>query len=185
MANQLRSQTLIIIFIVSTIFAIAPSYCSRIRVVHPDDETLIETTCKQTPNYDLCVKSLKSDPESSNTDVAGLGLIMVKLITAKAKATENKIDNLLRGGGLNKKQRQALKSCRGMYEMVVEIDVPEAIEALEKGNPKFAEDGVKDMGNEAVDCDEEFDGEKSLLKQENEAIHELASIAVAIVRQLL
>ncbi|KAK4280503.1 hypothetical protein QN277_012124 [Acacia crassicarpa] len=72
-----------------------------------------------------------------------------------------------------------------MYEMMLDIDVPEAIEALEKGNPKFAEDGVKDMGNEAVYCEEEFDDEKSLLKQENEAIHELASIAVAIVRQLL
>ncbi|XP_028794165.1 cell wall / vacuolar inhibitor of fructosidase 1-like [Neltuma alba] len=184
MAN-LRSQTLMIIFIVPTIFVITPSHCSRIRMVHSDDESLIETTCKQTPNYDLCVQSLKSDPGSSHTDVAGLGLIMVKVITAKAKATENKINHLLQGGDLDPKQEWALKSCRGMYDMVLRTDVPEATEALQKGNPKFAEDGVKDMGNEAIYCEGEFDGDKSLLKPENDAMRDLAWVAVAIVRQLL
>ncbi|XP_054820280.1 cell wall / vacuolar inhibitor of fructosidase 1-like [Prosopis cineraria] len=185
MTNMISQATLIIVFIVATTSLTSPSHCSRIRMVHSENESLIESTCKQTPNYDLCVQSLKSDPSSSEADVAGLGLIMVKVITAKAKATKNKINNLLQGKDLDRKQKGALKSCREMYEMVLETDVPEATEALREGNPKFAEDGVKDIGNEATYCEGEFNGTKSLLKPENEAVRELAWVAVAIVRQLL
>ncbi|XP_028753527.1 cell wall / vacuolar inhibitor of fructosidase 1 [Neltuma alba] len=174
-----------IIFIVTTIFIVSPSSCSRAGKIHPHGKTLIETTCKNTPNYNLCVQSLKSDPASSVADVAGLGLIMVKVTAAKAKAASNRINQLLHRGRVGAKQEKALRSCAEMYKVVVENDVPEAIEALKKGDPKFGEDGVRDAQDEATYCEEEFSGVKSPLTRENNAVRNAAAVTVAIVRQLL
>ncbi|KAL9371188.1 hypothetical protein Peur_036328 [Populus x canadensis] len=56
---------------------------------------LIEKTCKQTPYYDLCVRSLISSPRSFNTDVEGLAKIMVHTINAEATHTLHRIYKLL------------------------------------------------------------------------------------------
>ncbi|XP_015867826.2 cell wall / vacuolar inhibitor of fructosidase 1 [Ziziphus jujuba] len=170
------------IFLVHAFFLLSlPT--SQCRVL-PMDEKLIESTCRQTPNYDLCVSSLKSDPKSSTADVPGLALILVNLIKSKATETLNQIDSLLkRGPGAGEKQ--ALDSCHSKYHAILEGDVPQAIEALTKGNYKFAEDGANDAANEANSCESDFPSGSSPLTDMNKYVHDVSAIAATVVSTLL
>lgn len=41
---------------------------------------IVDKTCKQTPDYTLCLSLLRSDPRSSSADTVGLVLILVDKI---------------------------------------------------------------------------------------------------------
>lgn len=56
---------------------------------------LIETTCKQSKYYDLCVSSLKADPRSTGADMIGLARIMLELTLARANIVLAKVNKLL------------------------------------------------------------------------------------------
>ncbi|GMY27953.1 cell wall / vacuolar inhibitor of fructosidase 1-like [Fagus crenata] len=147
------------------------------------DENLIQQTCKQTPYYNLCIYYIKADPRSTNANVAGLGLIMVDVIKAKAIQTLNHIKGLLQRSP-NPKVKQALNSCARKYNSIIVGDVPQAIEALTKGDPKFAEEGANDAANEANFCEEGFSG-NSPLTVENKLVHYVSTVAAAIAKILL
>ncbi|KAK9179149.1 hypothetical protein WN943_028347 [Citrus x changshan-huyou] len=108
---------------------------------------LIEHTCKQTPYYGLCVTSLKSDPRSKTAgDVQAIALIMVDIIKAKAGGALQHIEKL--------KQkypalRVPLSACKDRFNAIIIGDVPQAVEALTKGDPKFAVDAANDAALEA------------------------------------
>ena len=63
-------------------------------------------------------------------------------------------------------------------------NVPNAISALQKGDPKFAEEAANDAANEANDCENGFSG-KSQLTTENNVMHDASVITSAIVKILL
>lgn len=148
----------------------------------PMDGNLIVQTCKQTPFYDVCISSLKSNPRSSRTDVTGLALIMVDVLKTKATETLNHINGLRHG---SPKLNRPLRSCADGYKAIIEGDVPEAIEALQKGNPKFAEQAANDAADVASSCEDGFSGRRSPLTDMNKVVHEVAAVAAAIVRNLL
>ncbi|KDP27949.1 hypothetical protein JCGZ_19029 [Jatropha curcas] len=123
------------------------------------DANLIEQTCKRTPNYNLCVTSLKSDSRSSTADTRGLALIMVDVLKNRATETLQVINQLLQ-------------------------NIPVAIEALEKGDPKFAETAAMDAAYEASYCEDNFNGSSPLTKH-NTLVHDTGAVAAAIIRNLL
>ncbi|KAK6146246.1 hypothetical protein DH2020_020115 [Rehmannia glutinosa] len=138
------------------------------------DENLIETTCKNTPHYQLCINTLRADKGSSGADVAGLGLIMVEAVKAKSKEALSAIKKLQKS---QPKLATPLQQCRDMYKAVVSGDVPEAEQSI-RGNPKFAENGMADAAVEADDCEAAFQGvAKSPLTAVNTAARELAEVA--------
>ncbi|KAI9123291.1 hypothetical protein K1719_006180 [Acacia pycnantha] len=150
-----------------------------------NDANLIQQTCKHTPNQALCLQYLKSDPRSSDADISGLALIMVDAMKAKANQALAKIHRELQRKSLSDSEKQALSSCAEQYRAVLIADVPEAIAALQKGDPKFAEDGANDAALEANSCESGFSYGKSPLTQENHALHDIAQVTAAIVRNLL
>ncbi|RVW71581.1 Cell wall / vacuolar inhibitor of fructosidase 1 [Vitis vinifera] len=98
---------------------------------------LVDQTCKQTPNYDLCVKTLRADPRSSTADVTGLALVTVDAIKAKATATLDRINGLL-GTTPDPKTKAALSHCGELYDnAVLKADIPSAIEALRRVIPNL------------------------------------------------
>ncbi|KAI3459199.1 hypothetical protein Pfo_015862 [Paulownia fortunei] len=147
------------------------------------DQKLMETTCKNTPNYQLCITTLRASRGSATADVAGLGLIMVGAVKAKTKQALSAINKLSKSG--NPKLSQALQQCTDAYNAVLKADVPEAVEALTKGDPKFAENGMADAAVEADSCEGGFEGAKSPLSGVNKAVRDLAVVARAIIRNLL
>ena len=177
-------RTLVFIVLVLVVFQIIflpSSQCARLR---PNDNNLIEQTCKQTPNYNLCISSLKSDPKSATADVAGLALIMVNVLNTTTTQTLIHINSLLLQSPRNE-VKEALLSCVENYKTgVLTADVPVSIEALTKGNPKFADQGTQDAANESNSCEEGFSG-NSPLTVENTNINNVARVANAIVKLLL
>ncbi|TKY72473.1 Cell wall / vacuolar inhibitor of fructosidase 1 [Spatholobus suberectus] len=174
---NLKHLSLICSILVVAIISMPACHC---RVFHPNDVKLIEQTCRQTPNPNLCVRLLEADPRSRSADVRGLALIMVDVIKARGNEALNKINQLLRGGG----EKRALSSCADKYRAILQGDVPQATQALQFGNPKFAEDAASDSAVEATSCEGGFSG-RSPLTNENNAMRDVANVTRAIVRLLL
>lgn len=150
--------------------------------IHPLDDNLIQETCKQTPLYDLCVSSLESDPRSSTAaDVRHLALIMVDIIKAKSSDIFKRIEELQQQ---HKELQQPLSDCHSRYNAIIVGDVPQASEALQTGNFKFAEDGANDAAIEADVCESNFSG-KSPMTEMNKLMHDISVVTASIVRILL
>lgn len=77
-----------------------------------------------------------------------------------------------------------MDQCSRRYKTILNADVPEAIEAISKGVPKFGEDGVIDAGVEAYVCEKEFKG-KSPLTSLTKSMQKISNVTRAIVRLLL
>ncbi|KAI3822336.1 hypothetical protein L1987_09925 [Smallanthus sonchifolius] len=148
------------------------------------DRSLIESTCRATPSYNLCMSTLLTNPKSSTGDVSELGLIMVGATKAKATRAIQQIKSVYRS---RPDLRRALNECAQMYIAVVQADVPSAVQALDGGQPKFAEDGMADTAVEAQACERSFieRGHKSPLTKMNKDIENVANVARAIIRMLL
>ncbi|TQD73173.1 hypothetical protein C1H46_041302 [Malus baccata] len=144
------------------------SHCRR-AVIFPMDANLIDQTCKKTPNYNLCVSSLKSDPRSVKADVASLGFITVDIAKDKATDTANRINELLKQSPSD----QRLKTCATFYHTILVADVPEASQGFKLGNPKFAGQGMNDAADAAEACEKEFSS-KSPLTDKNKVVHDLS-----------
>jgi len=173
---NLKHLSIICSILVVAIISMSACHC---RVLQPNDLKLIEETCKRTPNPNLCLQLLKADPRAPSADIAGLALILVDVIKAKATEAEKTIKQLLKQGG-NKK---ALSECADDYDGILKLDVPTATRAV-RGNPKFAENAVSDCAVEADSCENGFHG-KSPLTHVNNGMHDVANVARAIIRNLL
>lgn len=146
---------------------------------------LIETTCERTPFYKLCVSTLQSDPRSSSADVAGLAHIAADKLKAKAAATLGQITGLLKAAK-DPKLKIALRDCVDYYNAIIKYDVPEAIEAVAKGDPKFGVEGATDAANEADACERGFQNQLRFpISASNKAVHDLSAVVASIVQLLL
>ncbi|XP_073041703.1 cell wall / vacuolar inhibitor of fructosidase 2-like [Primulina eburnea] len=67
-----------IVVVLVSVFFFSQSNASSANIM-----SLIESVCKKTFDYKLCVSSLKSNPRSFNTDVKGLARIMMDVILSK------------------------------------------------------------------------------------------------------
>ncbi|KAJ4822086.1 hypothetical protein Tsubulata_031767 [Turnera subulata] len=153
-------------------------YCSS--VVRCDDN-LIQQTCKQTPNPALCVSTLKSDPQSSKAvDVKGLALITINVVKVKATETAKIIGQQLKS---KPELKQALTNCASQYDTILTATIPSATQAVELGDPKFGEDGMKGTAEAAQECEDGFGG-KSTITSANQFVHDISTIGAAMIRLL-
>ena len=173
---NLKHLSIICSILVVAIISMSACHC---RVLQPNDLKLIEETCKRTPKPNLCLQLLKGDPRAPSADIAGLALILVDVIKAKANEAEKTIKQLLKQGG-NKK---ALSECAVDYKGILILDIPQATRAV-RGDPKFADDAVSDCAVEADICENRFNG-KSPLTHVNNGMRDVANVARAIIRTLL
>ncbi|KAL3505605.1 hypothetical protein ACH5RR_030987 [Cinchona calisaya] len=90
---------------------------------------------------------------------------------------------------LNKTNPELIKPlsiCGLLYYTVLNADIPEAVDALTKGVPKFAEDAMADSALEAKVCEESFLVYKcSPLVDINAAVCDLSLVAKSIIKNLL
>ncbi|KAF5738778.1 putative Pectinesterase inhibitor [Tripterygium wilfordii] len=168
-------RTLISLHLILLVLSTIPLTFSQITPL-----SIVDQTCKHTPYYNLCVSTLNADRRSATADVAGLALIMVDAIKAKATRTQGTIGRLLRSKPTLKKP---LSSCANAYNIILTVTIPEAYQAL-PGNPKFAEDGANGCATEANSCEQEFKG-RSPLTAMNKDVADTSAVAVGIIRLLL
>ncbi|KAL0433905.1 UNVERIFIED_CONTAM: hypothetical protein Slati_2724800 [Sesamum latifolium] len=163
----------------------AESSSSSASTSQNKEPPLVVTTCKNTPHYRLCLAVLRRSPKSAKADVWELALIAVGAVKTEAERAVDAIKKL-RKGGEGKKVAAALKQCAEAYDAVLEGDVNQAEEGLKLGDPKFADNGMADAAGEAESCEGAFAGVgKSPLRRVNSAVHDIAEVARAIVRNLL
>ncbi|CAA7015608.1 unnamed protein product [Microthlaspi erraticum] len=141
----------------------------------------VDTICKKTPDYTLCLSLLRSDPRSSTADTAGLGLILVDKIKALGTETLGQINQAYQTKPMLKR---ALNECTRRYKTIVDVDINTMIDAI-KGNPKFAEDAVVDAGVEASICEEAFPKGQSPFTRLTTRMNNICDVTRAVVRNLL
>lgn len=142
---------------------------------------LISKTCKKTPHYDLCLSSLQSSPQSSNSDISGLARIMADLVLSNATDTLNYIHGLLKQSPEEDLQRP-LANCAELYIPVVKYSLPQSIDALSNGHYGFANYGISDAAKQAQACEKGFSGStESPLTDRNTLVSSLSNVAVAII----
>ncbi|XP_019174086.1 PREDICTED: cell wall / vacuolar inhibitor of fructosidase 1-like [Ipomoea nil] len=144
---------------------------------------LVESTCRRTPNYELCVKVVSSDPRAQGADdITTLAIIMVDAIKAKSQETAIMINNLQK---TREDLKTALEQCAFDYKVILTASIPEAYEALTKGVPKFAEKGVVASSGSSQQCELGFQKAQSPLTALNTEVHDLSDVATAIIKILL
>ncbi|CAN0855290.1 Cell wall / vacuolar inhibitor of fructosidase 1 [Linum grandiflorum] len=147
---------------------------------------LIEKTCQQTPDYDLCVSSITGDPAARNANhVDTLALIMIDVVSNKATATSQMLKEIEWLFANEPSLKDPLTACANMYRVIVDDDVSVAINAVRLGDPKFGEGAMNDAGNEADSCERGFEQGESPLTELNKAVRKVADVASAIIRVLL
>ncbi|CAF2037334.1 unnamed protein product [Brassica rapa] len=82
--------------------------------------TTIESTCKTTNYYDLCVSALKSDPRSPTADTKGLAAIMASVGMTNATATASYIAKNLTATANNTALKKVLKDCSDKYTLAAD-----------------------------------------------------------------
>lgn len=147
------------------------------------DQKLIETTCKNTPDYKLCITIIMADPSSPRKELPDLALVVVADIKNTTIHTLATIDALKKTSP--PKLAPPLNKCKEVYTVVLEANIPVAEQAT-WGNPKFAENAMADTKIEVVNCEKAFKGvAPSPLSAENKYMADVASIARGIIRNLL
>lgn len=149
-----------------------------------DDDDLIEKICKRTPFYDLCLATLQPISNTSSSDIKGLASSMANIVLGNATDTLHYIEGLIKQTS-DPKEERALAECAELYISVVKYELPQAIEALSKGQYGFANYGISDAAKLVDQCEKGFSGTKeSPLSDRNKLIHSLSQIAVAIINVL-
>ncbi|XVF66084.1 hypothetical protein PTKIN_Ptkin10aG0005800 [Pterospermum kingtungense] len=149
------------------------------------DDDLVDQICRKTPFYDLCISTLRSNSNTTNSDVKGLASVMADILLANATDTLNYIQAQINQTS-DPQMERALAYCAELYIPVVKYNLPQAIDALSKGQFEFASDGLSDAAKQADACEKNFSGSmKSPLTDRNKLLHSLSDVAVAIVKILL
>ncbi|CAL1397475.1 unnamed protein product [Linum trigynum] len=148
--------------------------------------SLVIQTCKQTPNYDLCVSTITADPRAATAaDVDTLALVMLDAVRTKATAAEGRIKQLMKAAR-SSAMRKHLGACAEIYDVIINDEIPEAVQAVRLGDPKFGEEAMNDSAAEPGSCDDEFGaGKASPLAEQNQAVRGAAAVTAAIIRLLL
>nr|XP_027074021.1 cell wall / vacuolar inhibitor of fructosidase 2 [Coffea arabica] len=100
------------------VLALCISFQSAIHV--QGDSSLIESTCKVTNYYDLCISSLKSDLTSLNADANGLAIIMVRVAMANATATNTYLSSQVLSATNDTLMKKLIKDCAKKYSYAIE-----------------------------------------------------------------
>lgn len=142
---------------------------------------LINKTCKKTPDYNLCVSSLQSNPKSLDADVQGLADIMAKITLSNATDTLSYIRKQVNQTE-DPKLEQSLAYCAEVYIPVVQYILTQAINALNMGGYGFAKYGMLDAADEVDSC---TGSKKSPLAGRKQLVLDLCGVTVAIINILL
>ncbi|XP_051152632.1 cell wall / vacuolar inhibitor of fructosidase 1-like [Andrographis paniculata] len=196
MAMRTQFQLISLVFVLLLLLLSTTTTTTAAAISSSQYSHLIESTCKNTPHFQLCMTTLLQGGHGTTADVAGLALIMVRAVRDKTRAAISTLKTYPTTieRGADPRLVRALQDCARAYNAVMVADVPEAVEALTKGDPKFAENGMADAAVEADVCEDAIaaavgagarNPSPIAMRRMNKAVRELAEVARAIIRNLL
>ena len=166
----------------SSIFFIPPIQCTL------PQPGLVETLCRKTPHYHLCVFTLKSHlrplQRRSSADIAGLARIALEVVAANASATLDYVQKV--HAQTNDTQlKTSLESCTASYTKMVKELLPEALSCMDKADYKGVKRNAYTAGNLAGSCENKCkEGSSAVMTDANIYAQNLCTIVVSIVSKL-
>ncbi|KAJ8440968.1 hypothetical protein Cgig2_019997 [Carnegiea gigantea] len=151
--------------------------------VHAQNATILD---QQTPNYDLCVSTLNSDPQTRwAKDIRGLTTILVLHLKDKATQTRDHIAWFLKDPFMDQQRKQLLSQCMDRYNTIVMTWLRETLEGLSNKDYGFARESMGTVPTNVELCERSFQGPvQSPISEDSKTMDDLSKVAYAIVLYL-
>lgn len=152
-------------------------------------DDLIDTICKATPFCDLCEASLRPLAPSPS-DPKSLAAAMATVVLGNMTDTLVYIQSLIRHSHDPAAER-ALAQCAELYRPVVKFNIPQAIDAMRRGEFGFATYVLGDAEKQTDSCQKGInsagaDDESSLaLTARNKLVRNLCDVAISMIKSLM
>ncbi|KAJ4873662.1 Plant invertase/pectin methylesterase inhibitor superfamily protein [Raphanus sativus] len=152
-------------------------------------DDLIDTVCKQTPFCDLCEACLRPLTPSPS-DPKSLASAMANVVLGNMTDTLSYIQSLIRHSNDPAAER-ALAQCAELYRPVVRFNIPQAIEAMQRGEFGFALYVLGDAEKQTDSCQKRInstmaDDESSVaLTTRNQLVKNLCDVAISVIKSLM
>lgn len=148
--------------------------------------SLLEQICRQSPHYHLCTITLRSSiNHRSKEDIIGFARLALRIVNANATITLNHIKK----GYMQTTcpmEKEAIKDCLASYNMIVNVHLHEALNALNKHDYKIVKQRAYVAGIQAETCDNKFKNSiRKPLKDTNRYVQNLCAIIMSIVNKLI
>ncbi|XP_013695927.1 LOW QUALITY PROTEIN: uncharacterized protein LOC106400057 [Brassica napus] len=150
-------------------------------------DDLIDTICKATPFFDLCEASLRS-LSPSPPDTKSIASAMANVVLGNMTDTLGYIQSLIRHSQDPAAERA---QCAEVYRPVVRFNIPQAIEAMGRGEFGFAMYVLGDAQKQSDSCQKWInsagaDDESSVpLTARNKLVKNLCDVAISVIKSLM
>ncbi|XP_004508259.1 cell wall / vacuolar inhibitor of fructosidase 1-like [Cicer arietinum] len=122
----------------------------------------------------------------SKEDIAGFARLTLEIVNANASITLDRIQKGYYVQTKDKEQKEAMKDCLASYNMIVNVHLKEALNAMNKGDYKIVKQRAYAAGIQAETCDNKFkNSTMKPLKDTNRYVQNLCAIAMSIINKLL
>ncbi|KAK7388019.1 hypothetical protein VNO78_22820 [Psophocarpus tetragonolobus] len=147
--------------------------------------SLLEQICRQSPNYHLCVMTLRSSiHHKSKADIAGFAHLTLEIVYANASITLERLHKIYVQTD-DPKLKMALKDCLVSYNLIVKTYLRNALNALQNGDYKVVQQKTSITIIEVESCNNKFRNlATSPLRDTNIYVQNLCSITMSIVNKL-
>ena len=167
------------------------SASSRLLVVlgnTADQEDLVSSTCKKTLYFQVCVSSLRSNPQSQTSDLRGLAVISLNLSIANGVNTLSYISHLKSEAAYNGSQSMLgyLSDCIDVYSDAIQ-NLQDSVQALNDKSYDTLQSLVSAAMTDSETCEDgfkEMKGSSSPLTEQNQYFSQLCSNFLAITTLL-
>jgi len=178
----MKHTTFTMIFLqMATFIILIPSVQSTLS-----HTSLLEQICRQSHHYHICTMTLRSSiNHRSKEDIAGFASLTLEIVKANASLTlEHAQKSYIQANGLE--QKRAMRDCLALYNMMVNVHLREALNAMEKCDYKIVKQRVYAASIQAQTCENKFKNSSTKpLKDTNRYVQNLCIIATSIVNKLL
>ncbi|WVZ10830.1 hypothetical protein V8G54_015360 [Vigna mungo] len=147
---------------------------------------LLEQICGQSPDYHLCVMTLRSSIQHrSKEDMTGFTRLTLHIMNDNASSTiEHVHKDYWQISDLEVKK--ALKYCLISYNRVIDTHLREALNAMEEGDYKIVKQIIHIIDLEIESCNNKFKNLTiSPLRDTNRYMQNLCSVTVSVVNHLI
>ncbi|OVA02619.1 Pectinesterase inhibitor domain [Macleaya cordata] len=152
----------------------------------PTGDDLIVKTCSHAVYKELCVSTLRDDPDSQEADLAGLASIAIKIAMTNGSEIFNHIGQLLKAANYAPFTQQCLSDCSENYMDAVD-QLEDSLAAIDAKGFNDVSTWVQAAMTDAESCEDGFKeevGHQSLLTDRNAVFNQLCSNALALTNLL-
>ncbi|XP_062091227.1 putative invertase inhibitor [Humulus lupulus] len=188
-SHSSSKEMLVLLFLIMSCFSLT-STSSSSRLLHNTiaEEDLVSATCKKTLYFQLCVSSLRSDPQSQTSDLRGLAIIALNLSIANGVNTLSHVSNLVSEAAYNGSQfaSTSLSDCIDVYSDAIQ-NLQDSVQALNDKSFDTMQTLVAAAMTDSETCEDgfkEMNGLSSPLTEQNQHFSQLCSNFLAITTLL-